>query len=94
MNYKNGKDILPPELLSLLQDYVEGELVYIPRKGDGRAGWGAVNGTKMKLEMRNREICSFYEQGLSVYELMEKYHLSEDSVRKVLYRRAQLLKTM
>jgi len=51
--YKNGKDVLPPDLLNELQKYVEGKLVYIPIKGKKRAGWGENNGTRIVIEMRN-----------------------------------------
>lgn len=84
LNYKNGRDVLPAWLLDKLQEYVQGELVYIPRKGDARAGWGTVNGTRLKIELRNMEICRLYETGVSVVELTEKFHLSEDSIRKVV----------
>jgi Mor family transcriptional regulator len=91
MKYKNGKDILPATLLEQLQNYVQGELVYIPRQESQRAGWGALNGTRLMIRMRNIEICRFYEDGTTISELMERYHLSEDSIRKVLNSRAVLL---
>ena len=40
MSYKNGKDFLPPSLLKELQNYIQGELVYIPKIEQTRAGWG------------------------------------------------------
>lgn len=86
MNYRNGKNLLPPKLLSQLQEYVQGELLYVPRKAEKRAGWGAANGSRMKIEIRNIEIGRLYEEGKTVDELMEAYHLSEDSIRKVIGR--------
>ncbi len=91
MKYVNGKDILPKSLLEQLQHYVEGELLYIPRQENSRAGWGAVNGTRMMIRNRNTEICMKYEEGATVQELMDAYHLSEDSIRKVLNNRRVLL---
>ena len=32
MCYQNGKKILPPPLLSAIQEYIDGEYIYIPRK--------------------------------------------------------------
>ena len=32
MGYKNGRDVLPPELLEHVRQYAEGECIYIPRK--------------------------------------------------------------
>lgn len=86
MAYQNGKDILPAELLQQVQEYIQGELLYIPRNEE-RAGWGAVNGTRDKLSERNREILGHYLQGASIRELSARYHLSEDSIRKILQRR-------
>lgn len=91
MKYRNGKDILPKALLEQLQKYVQGELVYIPRQESQRAGWGAVNGARLMIRMRNVEICRLYGEGSSVVELMDMYHLSEDSIRKVLNSRTVLM---
>lgn len=87
MSYRNGKELLPPQLLSQIQEYIQGQIVYIPCRNETRAGWGAVNGTRQKLAERNREICNRYRQGCSVQELAFMYHLSEDSIRKVLQKR-------
>lgn len=84
MGYKNGKDIFPPELLNELQKYVQGDLIYIPRKSELRAGWGELSGTKSYMRKRNIEIYSMYKQGLSVDELVKIYHLSCDSIRKIV----------
>lgn len=91
MKYINGKDILPKSLLEQLQEYVQGELLYIPRQDNRRAGWGAVNGARLMIRMRNTEICRLYEEGSTVSELMDIYHLSEDSIRKVLNNRVILV---
>jgi Mor family transcriptional regulator len=89
LNYRNGKDFLPELLLEQLQEFVEGELIYIPRKSEQRAGWGAVNGTRSKLEMRNQEIYLLYRNGMTVRELAGQYHLSPDSIRKVLQKQVE-----
>ncbi|WJH35028.1 CD3324 family protein [Paenibacillus aurantius] len=84
MSYKNGKDILPPSLLKQLQDYIQGEIVYIPKKEQKRAGWGENNGTRQIMERRNREIYNMYKSGSTMMELIQKFHLSEDSIRKII----------
>lgn len=38
MRYRNGRELLPVKLLQQLQEFVEGELIYIPRKNERRAG--------------------------------------------------------
>lgn len=84
MNYRNGKEVLPPELLKELQKYIQGELVYIPKKEEKRAGWGESNGTRNVMEWRNREIYQLYKNGVGIMELTQRYHLSEDSIRKII----------
>ncbi len=32
MSYKKALDILPEELINIIQHYVDGEYIYIPRK--------------------------------------------------------------
>ena len=38
MCYQNGKKILPPPLLSAIQEYIDGEYIYIPRKTNNKPG--------------------------------------------------------
>jgi Mor family transcriptional regulator len=84
MSYKNGKDVLPPSLLRQLQEYIEGEIVYIPKKERKRAGWGENNGARLLIERRNKEIYRQYRNGSTMIELIQSYHLSEDSIRKII----------
>lgn len=84
MSYKNGKDILPHELLKELQKYIKGEFIYIPKPDKKRAGWGEVNGTRKNIKERNFQIYNLYKDGLTIDELVEKYHLSRDSIRKIV----------
>ena len=39
MSYIKGIDVLPQELLDLIQNYVDGEYIYIPRKECNRKFW-------------------------------------------------------
>ncbi|MEW9699736.1 CD3324 family protein [Paenibacillus sp. SI8] len=90
MSYKNGKDVLPPNLLKQLQEYIQGEIVYIPKKEQKRAGWGENNGTRIIIERRNREIFRLYQNGSTVMELIKVFHLSEDSIRKIIVKTREL----
>ncbi|WP_261302390.1 CD3324 family protein [Paenibacillus andongensis] len=90
MSYKNGKDVLPPNLLKQLQEYIQGEIVYIPKKEQKRAGWGENNGTRIIIERRNREIFRLYQTGSTVMELIKVFHLSEDSIRKIIVKTREL----
>ncbi|MFZ5353060.1 MAG: CD3324 family protein [Bacillota bacterium] len=84
LSYKNGKDILPERLLKELQKYIQGELIYIPKNDNVRAGWGENNGTRKLISQRNHEIYMLYKNGYTVYELTDRYSLSEDSIRKII----------
>ncbi|MFS0836995.1 CD3324 family protein [Paenibacillus sp. UNC499MF] len=92
MSYKNGKDILPASLLKELQNYIQGEIIYVPKKEKKRAGWGENNGTRLIIERRNREIFRLYQNGSTVLELIQAFHLSEDSIRKIIGKTRERLK--
>ncbi|AZN40445.1 CD3324 family protein [Paenibacillus albus] len=84
MNYKNGKDVLPPNLLKELQSYIQGELLYIPKPHNERAAWGEKSGSRIMIKRRNDEIFQHYVTGSSVQELERQYHLSSESIRKII----------
>jgi len=84
MGYRNGKDCLPANLLKQLQDYIQGEIIYVPKRGQKRAGWGENNGTRMIIAQRNQTIYEQYQGGLTMHELVRAHHLSEDSIRKII----------
>ncbi len=85
MEYKNAKNLLPEWLLLKVQEYVQGELVYIPKPQKGRSKWGAANGTREKYRERNQEIESSYREGVTIGELSQKYSLSDDSIRRIVW---------
>ena len=39
MSYVKAVDVLPDEILELIQNYVDGEYIYIPRKEDNKKSW-------------------------------------------------------
>lgn len=86
MNYKKGSEVLPARLLKEIQEYVEGTLIYIPKK-TCKAGWGSISGSRQLLDRRNNAIRALFQQGVSVADLSERYHLGEDTVRKIIYRK-------
>ncbi|MCJ8008643.1 CD3324 family protein [Lederbergia wuyishanensis] len=90
MQYKNGKEVLPPHLLKELQNYIQGELLYIPKKTNERAGWGEVNGSRRLIAKRNEEIYRLYQDGQSFEELERIYNLSLDSIRKIVYKTREI----
>jgi Mor family transcriptional regulator len=84
VNYKNGRDVLPPRLFKEVQKYISGELIYIPIPNDQKASWGEVSGTRKLLAERNEEIYRFFSNGWSITDLENKYHLSSESIRKII----------
>ncbi len=88
MKYKNAKDIFPENLLKQIQRYVSGEVIYIPARND-RKSWGETSGYHQFLSERNRTIRAAYKNGTDVESLMSKYHLSYESIRKILYHKEE-----
>lgn len=84
MRYRNAKDVLPPNLLRELQRYIEGQLLYVPTADERRAGWGERSGARREIAERNAEISRRYRSGWTVQELERRYHLSGDSIRKIV----------
>lgn len=83
MGYRKAEEVLPANILLLVQEYVDGDVLYVPRKG-GKRGWGTESGMKRELEGRNQQICRDYHKGVSVGELAVKYCLTEKSVRRII----------
>lgn len=84
MNYIKAQNVLPEEVLELIQHYIDGEFLYIPRKSGAHKAWGEKIGTKDCLKQRNMEIFSRYTNGETLAELMKQYHLSEPSIRRII----------
>lgn len=84
MGYRKAEQVLPAEIITLIQDYVDGECIYIPRKENARKQWGEGTKIREELGMRNERIFKDYERGLKTYELAEKYFLSEKSIQRIL----------
>ena len=40
MKYRNAKQVLPERLFKELQQYVQGESIYVPEGNSVKAGWG------------------------------------------------------
>ncbi len=86
MKYRNAMDILPDELLREIQKYTSGEALYIPSVKE-RKKWGTDSGAKIFYEQRNDEIrYKFYFEKISIDCLSEEYCLSEETIRKIVYK--------
>ena len=86
MKYVKADKVLPEEIIELIQDYIDGEYLYIPRKYENQKSWGEKNGTKNALRERNKEIFTKYIRGRKAWELADEYFLSEPSIRRIISR--------
>lgn len=84
MGYKRAEEILPVEVMELVQQYVDGQSIYIPKKADSRSEWGAGTATKKELCVRNERIFEEYLGGAKITELADKYYLSEKSIQRII----------
>lgn len=84
MSYKRAEEILPFDIIKLIQQYVDGESIYIPRKEGHRNEWGKNTSTRWELQRRNRLIFDDYQNGMRVAELSQKYFLSDKSIQRII----------
>ena len=82
MKYKNASDVLPEELVKAIQEYIQGEVIYIP-KADRKA---YRNDTEYKVELskRNTRIFRMHLEGMSNFQLARNFSLAESSIRRIL----------
>lgn len=86
MSYRRAEEILPMEIIKLIQQYVDGESIYIPRKESNRQKWGKNTQIKQELMERNFLIFSDYKRGMDVSLLAKKYFLSEKSIQRIIHK--------
>lgn len=91
MEKKNAKQILPEDLLEELQKYIQGEYLYIPKADGSRKKWGEHSGTRQELTERNAGIRRDFEKGLRVNDLADKYFLSVERIKKIVYAKVTTL---
>ncbi len=84
MKYEKAQNILPDSIIEIIQDYIDGGYIYIPRKNENKKFWGENTETKRYLEARDKEIFNEYYSGMSVKVLSEKYFLTEGSIRRII----------
>ena len=84
MGYRKAVKILPPEVVALIQQYVDGEYIYIPRKEENRKSWGESTDYRREMDERNRRIYEDYLSGMKTDTLSMKYFLSEKSIQRII----------
>ncbi len=87
MKYLNAAEILPDELIEKLQDYIQGDYLYIPAKKGQRKNWGERSGYRSEIDKRNNKILDAYASGTAIEELAEAFFLSVHAIKKIIYQR-------
>lgn len=84
MGYKKATHVLPQELLEKIQEYIDGEFLYIPRVSENKKGWGTTTSIRDELRDRNTRIYMDYLDGEPMESLAEKYFLSLKSIQRII----------
>ena len=84
MKYVKAQDVLPEEIVKIIQEYVDGKYLYVPQKNGTHKPWGEKSGIKSSLKVRNNEIYKKHIDGTTINELTQEYYLSEKSIRRII----------
>ena len=82
MSYISAEDVLPKELIEMIQQYVSGKSIYIPCKD--KKDWGSESNIKQYYMTRNQEIYRKHQNGFRVKVLAEEYSLSVKSIQRII----------
>lgn len=85
MRYMNAQDIIPQKLLAEIQQYVQGDLLYIPKPEKSRVKWGVHSGERERLSKRNALIKDTFRSGASLKSLAKEFNLSVETIKKIIY---------
>ena len=84
MSYIKADDVLPQNIIRIIQQYIDGENIYIPKKNGSRVDWGAKTGAKNELRRRNTIIYREYLNGEKTSELASRYYLSDKTIQRII----------
>ena len=87
MKYVKAQTVFPHSLLAEIQKYVQGEMIYIPKLPDNYDAWGANTDSKSVVALRNDDIVQAFKAGATISELTQVFYLSEETIKKIVYRR-------
>ena len=82
MSYIRADEILPKELLEAIQQYIDGQIIYIPKKE--KQEWGSGSSAKEFFRERNERIFQAWQKGISEDELSRRFSLSRKSIQRIL----------
>lgn len=86
MKTVKAKSVLPDSLMREIQQYIQGETIYIP-KAEPTMKWGVKSGSRKRLDERNAAIRASFQKGKTITELSDEYFLSIDSIKKIVYKK-------
>lgn len=92
MKYKNATKVLPNELIEQIQQYVQGEYVYIPIKD--REVDTNITEYAIEIQKRDEHIYTKHLEGMKNIELAKRYSLSESSIRRIIIKQRKGYKEM
>ena len=77
--------------MRIIQEYVNGEYLYIPRKEEEQKKWGESSGSRDTLKRRNAEIYLKYINGAVILDLAQEYYLSDKSIRRIISQQKKIM---
>lgn len=93
MSGTKATQILPTELIELIQEFIDGETIYIPKKPSNIKQWGSNTSARQDLEYRNKQIYQDYLLGNSMNDLACGYYLSLKSIQRIVLQAKKTDKT-
>ncbi len=82
MKYVNANEVLPEELLAMIQEHYDGGYLYIPKHNERRAT--GQTAYKKELAKRDQRIFLMHLEGRTKGQLGNIFHLSKSSVRRII----------
>ena len=79
-----NNELYPQNIIKIIQQYIDGENIYIPKKDGSRVSWGEKTGTKIELYHRNSLIYQDYLNGETVAALASRYYLSDKTIQRII----------
>ena len=84
MDYVKAVDVLPAELLEMVQEYAAGTYLYVPQRRGSRRRWGESTDSRSWYRDRNRRIYLYHMEGATAREISRRFFLSEKSVYRII----------
>ncbi|WP_428897036.1 Mor transcription activator family protein [Parelusimicrobium proximum] len=84
MSYIKAGAVLPGKLLKAIQEYINGQYIYIPLKEGTKKPWGSITKSKAATKERNKNIFFRYKSGVSVKDLSKDYFLTDKTIYKII----------